>query len=90
MKALGLKNRQLYVIVVQQALIATTIGYLIGAVLAFALKGFITDAVPQFLTDIRFIDLAWIFAVTLFMANVASYLPMRRLNKIDPAEVFRS
>lgn len=90
LKALGLKNRQLYVIVMQQALIATTLGYLIGALLAFALKGFITDAVPQFLTDIRVIDLAWIFAVTLFMAIVASYLPMRRLNQIDPTEVFRS
>ncbi len=90
LKALGLKNRQLYLIVMQQAIIATTLGYLIGALLAYSLKGFIADAVPQFLVDIRVIDLSWIFAVTLFMAIVASYLPMRRLNKIDPAEVFRS
>ena len=90
LKALGLKNRQLYIIVMQQALIATTLGYLIGALLAFALKSFITEAVPQFLTDIRFIDLGWILAVTIVMAIVASYLPIRRLNQIDPAEVFRS
>lgn len=90
LKALGLKNRQLYIVVMQQALITTTIGYAIGALLALTLKGEITNTVPQFITQIRAFDFGWIFAVTILMAIVASYTPMRRLNKIDPAEVFRS
>ncbi len=90
LKAIGLKNRQLYLIVIEQALTAVFIGYAIGVALVFALNPLITNAVPQFLTQIRLIDLVWIFAVTILMALVASYIPMRRLSKIDPAEVFRA
>jgi putative ABC transport system permease protein len=90
LKAIGLKNRQLYVIVLEQALIAAVIGFVFGAALAYGLSPVITSAVPQFITQIRLFDVAWIFVLTMLMAVAASYVPMRRLNKIDPAEVFRA
>jgi len=90
LKAIGLKNSQLYAIVLEQALIAAIIGFAVGAVLAYGLNTLITNAVPQFLTKIRIFDIAWIFAVVIGMAIVSSYIPIRRMSKIDPAEVFRS
>lgn len=90
LKAVGLKNRLLYIIVLEQALIAAGIGYILGAALALALNPVLTSTVPQFVTQIRPFDLLWIFVVTLVMAVVATYIPIRRLNKIDPAEVFKA
>lgn len=90
LKAIGFTNGKLYIIVLEQALIAATVGYAVGAVLALGLNPLLTGAVPQFITQIRPIDMAWIFAVTIVMAVIATYIPMRRLNKIDPAEVFKA
>ena len=90
LKAIGFTNGKLYIIVLEQALIAAIVGYAVGAVLALGLNPLLTGAVPQFITEIRPIDMAWIFAVTIAMAIIATYIPMRRLNKIDPAEVFKA
>lgn len=90
LKAIGLKNKQLYVIVLEQALTAAVLGYVVGATLAYALNPVLTNVVPQFVTQIRLFDVAWIFGLTILMAVIASYIPIRRLNKIDPAEVFRA
>jgi len=90
LKAIGLKNRQLYVIVIEQALIAATLGFIVGAAIAYALNPTIVSAVPQFVTQLRPFDIAWIFGVTILIAIISSYIPIRRLNKIDPAEVFKA
>jgi putative ABC transport system permease protein len=90
LKAIGFRNRQLYIIVLEQALTAAASGFTVGVILAYALNSVLADVVPQFVTQIRVLDLAWIFAVTVGMAILSSYIPMRRLSKIDPAEVFRA
>ncbi|MBI2798036.1 ABC transporter permease [Candidatus Saccharibacteria bacterium] len=90
LKAIGLKNRQLYAVVIEQALIAATLGFILGAALAYALNPLIVSAVPQFVTQLRPLDIAWIFGITVVIAIASSYIPLRRLNQIDPAEVFRS
>lgn len=90
LKAIGMKNRQLYGVVIQQAFIAGVSGYVVGTGLAFLLGATVGQAVPQFVSQIRAIDLAWVFAVALLMSLFAAYVPIRRLNRIDPAEVFRA
>lgn len=90
LKAIGMKNRQLYTVVIEQALIAGLIGYAVGAGLAFGLGGGLGQYVPQFVTQIRWFDVAWVFGLTLLMSVVAAYLPIRRIARIDPAEVFKS
>lgn len=90
LKAIGFKNRQLYAVVVQQALIAAALGFIVGAALAYVLNPIIVNAVPQFVSQLRLFDIAWIFGITVVIAIVSSYIPMRRLNKIDPAEVFKA
>ena len=38
---------------------------------------------------LRPLDAAGVFAAAIVMAVAASYVPVRRLNRIDPAMVFR-
>ncbi|HEU5187443.1 MAG TPA: FtsX-like permease family protein [Candidatus Saccharimonadales bacterium] len=90
LKAIGMKNRQLYGVVIYQALIAGVVGYVIGTGLAYLLGATVGQAVPQFVSQIREIDLVWVFALTLVMSMLAAYIPIRRLAHIDPAEVFRA
>lgn len=90
LKAIGFKNRQLYAVVIEQALIAAALGFVVGTALAYALNPIIVNAVPQFVSQLRLFDIAWIFGVTVVIAIASSYIPIRRLNKIDPAEVFKA
>lgn len=90
LKAIGLKNRQLYSIVIEQALIAGIIGFIIGTALAFGLGATVGQVVPQFVSQVRFIDVVWILGLTIVMSVLAAYIPIRRLAGIDPAEVFRA
>lgn len=90
LKAMGINDRQLYVIVLQQALLTSTLGFIVGAGLGLGLTSLATRLVPEFVTSIQATDVGLIFAGTLVMGSVASLLPARRLNKIDPAEVFKA
>lgn len=90
LKAIGLRNRQLYLVVIEQALIAAILGFIGGVVVAYILNPVIINRVPQFVSQLRLFDTAWIFGLTVVIAVVSSYVPIRRLNKIDPAEVFKA
>lgn len=90
LKAIGVSNRQLYSVVVDQAVTAALLGYLLGAGLALAVSALARNYVPEFITEIRWLDAGWIFAVTVAMAVVSALLPVHRLARIDPAEVFRA
>src|SRR3989344_7584310 len=90
LKAIGLRNRQLYNVVIQQALITGVIGFVVGTGLAFGLGVSIGKYVPQFVSQIWCFDVVWILALTLLMSTLAAYIPIRRLARIDPAEVFRA
>ena len=90
LKAIGVKNSQLYLIVVEQALIAGVIGFFVGVFLAFAINSLVGRFVPEFITQFRIFDFAWISIATLIMAVLAAFVPIRRLANINPAEVFKS
>lgn len=90
LKAIGMRNGALYVVVVEQALAAGVMGFALGASLALVLQATLGEVVPQFVSQIQPVDIAWIFVLTMGMAIVAAYLPMRRIAHIDPAEVFKA
>lgn len=90
LKAIGLRNSQLYAIVIEQAVIAGVIGYIIGTGITFILQNTLSNVVPQFVSQVSLIDIIWIFGLVIVMAILAAYIPIRRLARIDPAEVFRS
>ena len=89
LKAMGIRDSQLYKIVLQQALLTSVLGYIVGAALGIGLSSLTIRLVPEFVTNIRPIDVALIFVATLFMGAVSAFLPARRITKIDPAEGFK-
>jgi len=90
MKAIGLSNGQLFKTVVVQSLISVVMGFIIGAILAYVV-GFLSEIiVSSFVTEIRPIDLLWVFGATIIMSLVGAYIPMKRIFSIDPAEVFKN
>lgn len=90
LKAVGLKNQQLYGIVIEQALVAGVIGFAVGTGLAYGLGATVGRYVPQFVSQIRSLDVVWVLGLTLLMSVIAAYIPLHRITRVDPAEVFRA
>jgi putative ABC transport system permease protein len=90
LKALGASGTFVYRIVITQSLIVGILGFAVGASAAALAAAFIRRGIPEFITDLRFTDAGAVFAAALLMSFVASYVPVRRINGIDPAMVFRA
>lgn len=90
LKALGARGRDLIAAVASQALLAAAGGYLVGVGLAVGARQAAARWVPAFVADITAGDLAWVAGATVVMALVASVIPLARIARIDPAEVFRA
>ncbi|MHB0976378.1 MAG: ABC transporter permease [Candidatus Aquicultorales bacterium] len=89
LKAIGTKNRKLYRIVLEQALIASLAGSVAGLALAFIARGLITSLAPQFLISIEVLFVLLVVPIAVVMALLASFLPVRTIAAIDPAIAFR-
>jgi putative ABC transport system permease protein len=90
MRAVGGSSGYLYRIVLSQSAMLTTGGYLCGVLAAWVVAQLAAAAVPEFTTDFQLLDIAAVLAATALMAVVASFIPARRINGIDPAIVFKS
>lgn len=89
MKVLGASPLRLYRIVLSQSAIIALLGFSAGVGLAFLFNRVAGDLVPQFVTHIRWEDVAFTLGVAALMTFVASYLPINRVARVDPASVFR-
>jgi putative ABC transport system permease protein len=90
LKALGASSAYLYRIVITQSVIVGALGSLLGISASAISTAIIATWIPEFITDLRWIDVTIIFLAALAMAIAASYVPVRRINSIDPAMVFRA
>lgn len=88
LKALGVSNRKLYGIVLEQALVASTAGFVAGLLLyaivhalSFYILPGVVLAVPLFYYLLTFL-VAWA------AGSISLILPIKKINAIDPAEVF--
>lgn len=89
LKAEGFTNPFLYRVVFEQSLITGALGFAAGAGLTLLVAPFAQDAVPQFVVFVRWQDILGVAGVTLLMALVAAYIPIRRMGSIDPVTVFK-
>lgn len=89
LKAIGLTNWQLYRVVLAQAGLATFGGLVIGVGLAFVTAQAVNAGI-DLLPRIGWTAIGIVTALAVAMATGASLLPVRRLLKIDPAEVFKA
>ncbi|MDO8616656.1 MAG: ABC transporter permease [Dehalococcoidia bacterium] len=90
MKAVGGSPGFLYRIVLSQSVMLTSAGFVVGVGGALLVARLAARAVPEFATDFQARDLGAVLAATLAMAVLASFVPVRRINSIDPAIVFRA
>jgi putative ABC transport system permease protein len=89
LKAIGIKNWKLYLIVFEQALISSIFGFFLGILLSFGAVEIINTFAPQFFILIDWPYVLEVFFVALLMSIFASYIPVRAVAKIDPAIAFR-
>jgi putative ABC transport system permease protein len=89
LKAEGFTNPFLYRVVFEQSMITGILGFLIGAGVTILAAPFAQDTVPQFVVFVRWQDIVGIAGITLLMALIAAYIPVRRIASIDPVTVFK-
>ncbi|MBE0428663.1 MAG: ABC transporter permease [Thermoleophilia bacterium] len=90
LKAVGASGRTLYGIVFQQSVLSGLMGYGTGALLAFAVAALLETLVPQLTISFSWTHFAGALAAALTMSLFASYIPIRKINGIDPVIVFKS
>ena len=90
MKVIGASPMGLYRIVLSQSISIAIVGFGAGVGLAFLFNELAGDLVPQFITYIRTQDIALVFAVTIVMSIIASFMPINRVARVEPAGVFRA
>jgi putative ABC transport system permease protein len=89
LKAIGFSNRRLLSIVWRQSLSAGAIGFVAGVLLTMALAAALEELLPSFVTTIRPVDVGLVALAALAMVFASSFLPVRPVTRLDPAEVFR-
>lgn len=90
LKAIGASGGFLSRIVVVQTLIVGVVGSILGLAATLAIAPGIGSRVPEFLTDVRPLDVVQVLAGALAMSMISSWAPVHRINRIDPAMVFRA
>ena len=87
LRAIGYKNRFVSGIVLQQAVILAILGYLPGLAIVWWLYGKAAAAtnLPLYITQERAIT---VFLMTLAMCAISGLMAVRKVRKLDPAEVF--
>jgi putative ABC transport system permease protein len=87
LKAMGYKNSYLLMVVFQEALILSVIGYLPGAAIATGLYALTKSAtqLPMVMTLARAII---VFILTIVMCSVSGAIAVRKLQAADPADIF--
>ena len=88
LKAIGATNRDVYAIILKQALINAVIGYGIG--LAITLASVRVLGATGMVLVIPFTLMLALFLLTLAMCATASVVSVRKALKVDPLVVFRS
>ena len=90
MKAVGASAGYLYRIVVAQSLTLGVLGFIVGLGATILLASLAGQAVPEFVADIRWYDVLGVLVAAVLMSVLSSYIPARRIARIDPASVFRA
>jgi putative ABC transport system permease protein len=87
LRAMGYPSRFVSGIVVQQAVLLAVLGYLPGIVVVYFLYGAAASAtrMPLHITASRAIT---VFLMTLIMCAFSALLALRKVRRLDPAEVF--
>jgi putative ABC transport system permease protein len=87
LKAVGYSDRRLFLVVLQEALILSVVGFIPGLLLGFGVYA-IVRAITLISIQMTFTKIAIVYPLTALMCSVAGALAMRRLRSADPADIF--
>jgi putative ABC transport system permease protein len=87
MKALGYRNRDLALLVLQQALLLGMLGFVPAVIMTFLLYSALT-IITGIITKLTLARIALVFSLTLGMCFVSGLLAVRKAMTADPAELF--
>ena len=90
LRAIGLKTRALYAIVLRQALAIVGLGLVVGLVLLGVVALLVAALAPQVTVLVTAGDLIQAAAITLVIGLIASLFPAHRLAQAEPASVYRT
>ncbi len=90
MKALGATDLFLFGILFRQSIISLTIGTIMGLLLGILANYIINQWVPGMTARLDSMIVLQTILAGLAMAFLSTCLPMWRLKKLDPLEVFRA
>ncbi len=90
LRAIGLKTRALYLIVLRQALAVVGLGLIVGLVLLGVVGLLVSALAPQVTILLTAGDLLRAVLITLVIGVLASLFPARRLANVEPAAVYRT
>lgn len=89
LKALGAGNRALYAVVLTQALVTITFGFLLGLGVTLALAALVPRLGTNLALAVSSASLLKVGGVSLVIAGLAALLPVRQIAGLDPAVVYR-
>lgn len=90
LKAIGASMLLLIRVVIEQSVLVCATGFVLGIPATYVVNRVAGHIVPDFITQLRWQDVALALIVVLAMAVVAAVIPIRRLASLDPADVFRA
>ncbi len=90
LKAIGATNPQLYGLIFEQALTSALLGFIAGIGLLYLFVRAIDTFAPEFPVYFKPAYLAAVFFAVVLMSLFASYIPVRRVARVDPAIVFKA
>jgi putative ABC transport system permease protein len=87
LKAMGYRTRYLLIVVFQEALILSILGYLPGCILAIGLYNLTRGAtqLPMVMTLARAV---MVLILTIIMCSISGAIAIRKLQAADPADIF--
>ena len=87
LKAMGARNRDINLVILSQAATSAVMGYALGVMITFLMRGAITGAgVPMQTPFALFIVLFFVIVLTCL---IAAYVSVRKVKTLDPVMVFR-
>lgn len=89
LKAMGVRNRLLYLVVLTQALLSVALGLAAGVAITLLLSGLIPRFNESMVLTLSFGSLLRVAVVSVFIAGLAALLPARQLAGLEPVAIIR-
>ncbi len=87
LKAMGYRDRSLYMVVIQEAVILSVLAFPVGLVFALGIY-YLTREVTGLPVTMTFARIATVFSLTMVMCTLSGLMAMRKLKSADPADAF--